>query len=128
MYSLYCCFFFQAECGIRGLVRFRGRGDVYKRQLLNWTLSRRGRGVFQVPRTATPLRDFFLAVGRILAGVPRGDGEREELALPYPAGLFRRTNTGDGWRIRKLASTLANWHGTDPVSYTNLTLPTSDLG
>ena len=25
-------FFFQAECGIRGLVRSRGLGDVYKRQ------------------------------------------------------------------------------------------------
>ena len=29
-----CCFFFQAEDGIRGLVRSRGLGDVYKRQEL----------------------------------------------------------------------------------------------
>ena len=29
-----CCFFFQAEDGIRDLVRSRGLGDVYKRQLL----------------------------------------------------------------------------------------------
>ena len=28
-----CCFFFQAEDGIRYLVRSRGLGDVYKRQL-----------------------------------------------------------------------------------------------
>ena len=28
------CFFFQAEDGIRDLVRSRGLGDVYKRQLL----------------------------------------------------------------------------------------------
>ena len=27
-----CCFFFQAEGGIRELVRSRGLGDVYKRQ------------------------------------------------------------------------------------------------
>ena len=27
-----CCFFFQAEDGIRYLVRSRGLGDVYKRQ------------------------------------------------------------------------------------------------
>ena len=27
------CFFFQAEAGIRDLVRSRGLGDVYKRQL-----------------------------------------------------------------------------------------------
>ena len=33
MWSLHvCCFFFQAEDGIRGLVRSRGLGDVYKRQ------------------------------------------------------------------------------------------------
>ena len=30
----YCCFFFQAEDGIRDLVRSRGLGDVYKRQHL----------------------------------------------------------------------------------------------
>ena len=29
---LLCCFFFQAEDGIRDLVRSRGLGDVYKRQ------------------------------------------------------------------------------------------------
>ena len=31
---LVLCFFFQAEDGIRDLVRSRGLGDVYKRQLL----------------------------------------------------------------------------------------------
>ena len=30
-----CFFFFQAEDGIRDLVRSRGLGDVYKSQLLN---------------------------------------------------------------------------------------------
>ena len=29
---LFCCFFFQAEDGIRDIVRSRGLGDVYKRQ------------------------------------------------------------------------------------------------
>ena len=29
---MWCCFFFQAEDGIRYLVRSRGLGDVYKRQ------------------------------------------------------------------------------------------------
>ena len=29
-------FFFQAEDGIRDLVRSRGLGDVYKRQVLAW--------------------------------------------------------------------------------------------
>ena len=33
MFFLFClCFFFQAEDGIRDLVRSRGLGDVYKRQ------------------------------------------------------------------------------------------------
>ena len=30
--EIYMCFFFQAEDGIRDLVRSRGLGDVYKRQ------------------------------------------------------------------------------------------------
>ena len=32
----YGCFFFQAEDGIRDLVRSRGLGDVYKRQIGTW--------------------------------------------------------------------------------------------
>ena len=48
------CFFFQAEDGIRDLVRSRGLGDVYKRQLL------RQRGVVddaqRHPREALPGR------------------------------------------------------------------------
>ena len=32
MWIGFCCFFFQAEDGIRYLVRSRGLGDVYKRQ------------------------------------------------------------------------------------------------
>ena len=32
IFLLYCFFFFQAEDGIRYLVRSRGLGDVYKRQ------------------------------------------------------------------------------------------------
>ena len=34
MCGIYCFFFFQAEDGIRDLVRSRGLGDVYKRQAL----------------------------------------------------------------------------------------------
>ena len=33
------CFFFQAEDGIRDLVRSRGLGDVYKRQVLYWPVA-----------------------------------------------------------------------------------------
>ena len=37
-FIFYVCFFFfcQAEDGIRDLVRSRGLGDVYKRQVLEW--------------------------------------------------------------------------------------------
>ena len=41
-------FFFQAEDGIRDLVRSRGLGDVYKRQAQDIALSRRKQG-FESP-------------------------------------------------------------------------------
>ena len=34
--AVWCIFFFQAEDGIRDLVRSRGLGDVYKRQQYSW--------------------------------------------------------------------------------------------
>ena len=72
-------FFFQAEDGIRDLVRSRGLGDVYKRQ---------------GPERGYP------SMGPRLAGTLAG--------RPGTAG-----------RPGALAA--------DPVSYTHLTLPTSDL-
>ena len=79
------CFFFQAEDGIRDLVRSRGLGDVYKRQP--------DPAEDPAPRTraADPLEDQHLG----------GEVEGDDVVL---AGL-----------------------GHDPVSYTHLTLPTSDL-
>ena len=72
-------FFFQAEDGIRDLVRSRGLGDVYKRQV-------------------TVFRD-----GRLISTMPRGE------ATPQ----------------RAIADMVGREMG--PVSYTHLTLPTSDL-
>ena len=72
-------FFFQAEDGIRDLVRSRGLGDVYKRQ--------------------TQVRD-----------------EREQAA--HDKGLQYVGLDGT-------VGVIAN--GAGPVSYTHLTLPTSDL-
>ena len=72
-------FFFQAEDGIRDLVRSRGLGDVYKRQPPEVTITE-GLGV------VVALLVLFLTFGSALAaGIPL------------------------------------------PVSYTHLTLPTSDL-
>ena len=73
------CFFFQAEDGIRDLVRSRGLGDVYKRQLL-------------LQLSCFGVAGFAEAAGK----------QVEELHV--------------------LAAALGN-----PVSYTHLTLPTSDL-
>ena len=52
-------FFFQAEDGIRDLVRSRGLGDVYKRQLSDWVWAEchdcNGAGTVEVaPGGATP--------------------------------------------------------------------------
>ena len=86
-FFFYCFVFFQAEDGIRDLVRSRGLGDVYKRQ------ERRGL------HPQIHLRERAL----VLAEVP---GRRE---LWHHEGR---------WAIGLPAR---------PVSYTHLTLPTSDL-
>ena len=44
-------FFFQAEDGIRDLVRSRGLGDVYKRQVLHGSLSRYGKAAQRTRRS-----------------------------------------------------------------------------
>ena len=73
------CFFFQAEDGIRDLVRSRGLGDVYKRQVLE----------------CTELGCELLRA-------------KCDVAVPHAVALFHML-------------------GLEPVSYTHLTLPTSDL-
>ena len=87
---LLLCFFFQAEDGIRDLVRSRGLGDVYKRQVLN------GMAIYGgiIPFGATFLifSDYMRPAIRLAALM--------KLKVIY---VFT------------------------PVSYTHLTLPTSDL-
>ena len=78
------CFFFQAEDGIRDLVRSRGLGDVYKRQ----------------------------AKGVEMRCCPRS----KPLVSALPAAQVADATEAD-WAEEYLA----------PVSYTHLTLPTSDL-
>ena len=72
-------FFFQAEDGIRDLVRSRGLGDVYKRQV-----------------------SYSPVIGDL--------------------GLLNKAVEGAGpYRAARAAE------ASEPVSYTHLTLPTSDL-
>ena len=85
-------FFFQAEDGIRDLVRSRGLGDVYKRQDL----------------ISTFVRLFSCCHGRQLA-------DREQP---------RANGTASGQTRRHVA---AGRRAVPAVSYTHLTLPTSDL-
>ena len=77
-----CFFFFQAEDGIRDLVRSRGLGDVYKRQLWGCRLGRKNTGQRQRSDDGD---------------VPRQQHHDTSRDVP------------------------------EPVSYTHLTLPTSDL-
>ena len=86
LYTLFfCIFFFQAEDGIRDLVRSRGLGDVYKRQTQMLPLV-----ALRLSRLMQPIQPQSLS--------------------PLPV-----------CRIPVLVKT------TMPVSYTHLTLPTSDL-
>ena len=81
------CVFFQAEDGIRDLVRSRGLGDVYKRQV-------------SAPRSSAP--------------------------QPQPG--CSASASGSASRYRRNPSA-RSWARQSPiaVSYTHLTLPTSDL-
>ena len=77
-------FFFQAEDGIRDLVRSRGLGDVYKRQ------------------------GFTASVVKIDCLYTDDDKKFKKIGVPTLTGLSMDMCP-------------------DPVSYTHLTLPTSDL-
>ena len=85
VFFVYVFFFFQAEDGIRDLVRSRGLGDVYKRQEVDCELI--------YPKLAYVQLVAFLTVG--------------------VAALI-------GFHFNW-------WEGRKSVSYTHLTLPTSDL-
>ena len=80
-----CVFFFQAEDGIRDLVRSRGLGDVYKRQVTDMLSG----NAFGAAGCRVVIEEFL-------------EGEEASFIVMV-----------DGSNV--------------PVSYTHLTLPTSDL-
>ena len=109
----YIVFFFQAEDGIRDLVRSRGLGDVYKRQvLLSWRTTASSRPIIRT-RTCPP---------------PEGCRDEHEIHgyLHQAPGAGHRSQSGDAGARAALDRTAAG-AAVSPVSYTHLTLPTSDL-
>ena len=111
MYILYCIVFFQAEDGIRDLVRSRGLGDVYKRQ--GGILA--AAGLYALQNNIERLKE---------------DHEKAKY-------LAERINANPNLEIDMNAvqtnillfhpKTISVEEGLKPVSYTHLTLPTSDL-
>ena len=89
---VFCCLFFQAEDGIRDLVRSRGLGDVYKRQLSAYA------------------RQFLELMGK---------PDVDSIEGLSPAISIEQKTTS-----RNPRSTVGT---VTAVSYTHLTLPTSDL-
>ena len=104
---MYCLFFLQAEDGIRDLVRSRGLGDVYKRQV------RGGEGLF----AEGEVRGYFGPA----PGVEGRVGNRL-LRHTEAGGRSHGLAAAGGDPVRALPRGDAG-----PVSYTHLTLPTSDL-
>ena len=83
-------FFFQAEDGIRDLVRSRGLGDVYKRQ------------------QSAEFGNYWGPFGDALTKVMEGKSSPEDA-------------------VTEACSAMNTANGVEAVSYTHLTLPTSDL-
>ena len=93
-------FFFQEEDGIRDLVRSRGLGDVYKRQAAGRLAELTGKPV-------------------AVAADVGGEDSRQKAEALEPGDVLLLENT------RYEAGETDN--DPEPVSYTHLTLPTSDL-
>ena len=148
-YRCICVFFFQAEDGIRDLVRSRGLGDVYKRQRFGRGDALDGGGAgdvedvdgrahvggdvddapgrfpFQLGRPAPWVPVRGRAPGGQVAGDERGNdvpvlGMDDGLRADLGRSLQRQQQVAVGQ-----AQALSH---IEPVSYTHLTPPTSDLG
>ncbi len=77
--------------------------------LLRWTIGVRGRAALSFPAMTAPLRKLFIEVSLSPSGMPRGDGEREQLTFPYPE-TNRTRDTREPRKIHRLAYILVFWH------------------
>ena len=111
--------FFQAEDGIRDLVRSRGLGDVYKRQEQNWVGRARvlGEDIFECLLVERP----FQPINK--RPVQRAFLENMDLGWRHHLQAF-------GTPGRRVGADELGKHCAEvkPVSYTHLTLPTSEIG
>ena len=128
----FCFFFFQAEDGIRDLVRSRGLGDVYKRQDKHRPYGLRVVGVGV---------DHVVEIGHLLFGVANHRevdlmaGHILDVAFPAMVGFDPVHTQANHLAVAFLELALergrgakfSGAHGREAVSYTHLTLPTSDL-
>ena len=119
------CFFFQAEDGIRDLVRSRGLGDVYKRQRL---LSP------QATDCAWPgVLTCAMIVGLMLLKTLKIETPVSISATATRSLTAQMSTAGPGvWVVAMIpVCAIKPPKGSVPccpsVSYTHLTLPTSDL-
>ena len=105
-YCVFVCFFLQAEDGIRDLVRSRGLGDVYKRQV----------AIYSGPLTTCEVRDMYNSCTLTQpASHSAVDGTTTQFVVTNDC--FDSSSLTYQWQL----------HTGTAVSYTHLTLPTSDL-
>ena len=102
-------FFFQAEDGIRDLVRSRGLGDVYKRQI-----------IFDLGHQIGEMKSTELSELRIINNNRIEGAKSAGLGKVYFVAEFSKP-------FRYYGTFDASYVTPESVSYTHLTLPTSDL-
>ena len=136
-------FFFQAEDGIRDLVRSRGLGDVYKRQILGKGLADKllaNLGDVVQLTTAQGERFSLKVVGFFQSGIAEYDKVQSYASIATTQKVLGKTknyitdiqiklhNVNEAIGLAKEYEKLFDTDAEDiPVSYTHLTLPTSDL-
>src|SRR5665811_2288668 len=97
-------FFFQAEDGIRDLVRSRGLGDVYKRQFQETTKVLTDAAIEGKTDTLRGLKENVI-IGKL---IPAGTGLRQYRGVDiYPAGRAEALAEAD--RLMSSSETATSW-------------------
>ena len=109
-YLFFCFVFFQAEDGIRDLVRSRGLGDVYKRQHL----------------FLAALKGWLLEQSEVVAALMSGSGSTVFAITRHGSDATALVPKVQQW-CGETSWVRATVAGPVSVSYTPLTPPTNDL-